>query len=671
MTGPTSRTRASASRTLFSARYAAKKTTRMTLSSSDGWPLNGPSDSVRREPLTSEPKTKVSARSADAGRRPGVLVEAQPAVRAEADGDGRRHRQRHSEPQQLEVAEPERPGSHVLDDEVLREPLHEEQPEAAQEGGRRQDHLVEAPPGDDQDEVCRQQASCVERERTRIGQLDAAGALEAQREASHRKGGHDGREEEQLAPPRPGAAGIRAARERRRRPPAHVTRALARAACGPRRSGSRRRSRGERCRDTSVPCDVRAVRAPEVLHVPGGAPEGQHRVLGRRVRVVEHHAAAEVAPQGRHRIEGEDGARRRLTGRRDDHQPAQGGRGITRRGAHVAQQRPRHEREGEPQQRQEGEAHAPQGEVEGGVGHAAPPGGRDDDLEAGRPDVDPVAGGHDGLPDHLVVDAGPVGAPEVLQDEAPAPRREARVAPGHQGVGDHHVGVRGAPDRHRVAVHGNVARRATRGVDAEDGPGGDGRRHRMDQRAIRLQVRCLQRAPSVGEGRRDPDVARVERRHAEERDARALRDPVPAPPGVVEGGRREVVLEARHAGQRRRVRGADLDHESRRRQHAVGAGPALLVDRPLQPADERHRLQAGAHQAGGGTLEQALEEAFEGGERSHVRRRASVRAPRTRTGDDRAGPGVPRSPGRSDPYGILSAPRMGPCDPPVGAAPGA
>ena len=36
----------------------------MTLSSSDGWPLNGPSRSVSRWPATSAPKTNVSSSSA-------------------------------------------------------------------------------------------------------------------------------------------------------------------------------------------------------------------------------------------------------------------------------------------------------------------------------------------------------------------------------------------------------------------------------------------------------------------------------------------------------------------------------------------------------------------------------------------------------------------------------
>ena len=34
----------------------------MTLRNSDGWPLNGPTGSVRRWPFTSEPRMKVSSR---------------------------------------------------------------------------------------------------------------------------------------------------------------------------------------------------------------------------------------------------------------------------------------------------------------------------------------------------------------------------------------------------------------------------------------------------------------------------------------------------------------------------------------------------------------------------------------------------------------------------------
>ncbi len=53
----------SASSERFSLRYPARNTTRITLSSSDGWPDRGPIESVSRAPLTSLPNTNVSSRS--------------------------------------------------------------------------------------------------------------------------------------------------------------------------------------------------------------------------------------------------------------------------------------------------------------------------------------------------------------------------------------------------------------------------------------------------------------------------------------------------------------------------------------------------------------------------------------------------------------------------------
>ena len=54
----------SASSERFSDRYPARKTTRITFSSSDGCPDSGPIESVRRAPLTSLPNTNVSSSNA-------------------------------------------------------------------------------------------------------------------------------------------------------------------------------------------------------------------------------------------------------------------------------------------------------------------------------------------------------------------------------------------------------------------------------------------------------------------------------------------------------------------------------------------------------------------------------------------------------------------------------
>ena len=51
----------------------------MTFSSSDGWPLNGPIESVRRCAVDVAPEHERQQQQADADRRPRVLVAAQPA----------------------------------------------------------------------------------------------------------------------------------------------------------------------------------------------------------------------------------------------------------------------------------------------------------------------------------------------------------------------------------------------------------------------------------------------------------------------------------------------------------------------------------------------------------------------------------------------------------------
>ena len=99
----------------------------------------------------------------DAGRGPGVLVLAEPAVRADNDRERRRDGQRQEQPDELDLAEPfgaEEPRP----DEVLRQPLHQQQADPTKHPDSGQQHLVRPPPRDDEREVRREQRAEVEGE---------------------------------------------------------------------------------------------------------------------------------------------------------------------------------------------------------------------------------------------------------------------------------------------------------------------------------------------------------------------------------------------------------------------------------------------------------------------------------------------------------------------------
>ena len=87
----------------FSDRYPARKTTRITLSSSDGCPDSGPIERVSRAPLTSRSEDEREQQERDAGRRPGVLVGPQPGVRADGEREDRDDRERDEQPAELEL----------------------------------------------------------------------------------------------------------------------------------------------------------------------------------------------------------------------------------------------------------------------------------------------------------------------------------------------------------------------------------------------------------------------------------------------------------------------------------------------------------------------------------------------------------------------------------------
>ena len=182
----------------------------MTLSSSDGWPLTGPNESVRRWPLISLPSTNVSSSSADARRGPRVLVLAQPQVGADDDRDRPGEDEREAEPDQLDVGEAEVRAADVLDDEVLGQTLHQQEADPAQQPDGRQQDLVGAAAGDDLGDVDAEQDAEINEEVERLGRREAlgdpdsrirAGELEGDAAGDDRGRGDD--EQAQLAPARP------------------------------------------------------------------------------------------------------------------------------------------------------------------------------------------------------------------------------------------------------------------------------------------------------------------------------------------------------------------------------------------------------------------------------------------------------------------------------------
>ena len=155
-----------------------------------------------------------------ARRGPRVLVAAQPDVAADGDGQHGDDRQPDHEPDQLRSREPaEAPGQR------LRQALHQQEPDAAQQPDRRQQDLVRAPPGEHEREVHGEQRTEVDREQARIGrpeevhgpgvavQLRCAEALRrAEREAPDEQAKPDEAKQHELPPAEtgcdPGSAGL-------------------------------------------------------------------------------------------------------------------------------------------------------------------------------------------------------------------------------------------------------------------------------------------------------------------------------------------------------------------------------------------------------------------------------------------------------------------------------
>ena len=190
----------------------------------------------------------------DADRRPGVLVAAQPAVGPDDDAEGRRQGQRQQQPDELDLGQPELGAEERLGDEVLRQPLHQQQRDAAEQRHGRQQDLVGPPAGEDLGGVGGEEGGHVDRQPLRVVQRELAVDRRPERDAPDRERDRDQGQQPELEPARARADRSEDARERRRasgsgsRVLAFVTRALARAASGPGRSGVRRRSPSARRR---------------------------------------------------------------------------------------------------------------------------------------------------------------------------------------------------------------------------------------------------------------------------------------------------------------------------------------------------------------------------------------------------------------------------------------
>ena len=152
----------------------------------------------------------------DARGRPRVLVGPQPGVRADHQREHRDHGQREEQPAELQLAEAELRVAELLDDEVLRQPLHQQQADAAQHGRRREEDLVGAATGEHERQVDDEQGHEVDDQAAQVRRHEVEGAegtagaqvllgaeAGAERRAAHEQGHGDEPEQGQLGPAQP------------------------------------------------------------------------------------------------------------------------------------------------------------------------------------------------------------------------------------------------------------------------------------------------------------------------------------------------------------------------------------------------------------------------------------------------------------------------------------
>ena len=110
---------------------------------------------------------------ADPDRRPRVLVAPQPAIGADDDAERRGDDERAQEPDELDLGETELGAEERLGHEVLRQPLHEEQRDAAEHRDGRQQDLVRPAAGEHLRGVGHEQRGEVDREALRVVQAES------------------------------------------------------------------------------------------------------------------------------------------------------------------------------------------------------------------------------------------------------------------------------------------------------------------------------------------------------------------------------------------------------------------------------------------------------------------------------------------------------------------
>ena len=267
----------------------------MTLSSSVGWPLNGPILSVRQGAVGLLAEDEGQQQQADPGRRPGVLVATQPGVRADDDRQHADDRDGDQQPQQLDA----RPGR-----------ARRRSAEPARSWGSRSISSSPSPPSSP---TAGSRTWSVRRPARTWATCAAARA--PGRSPAGRIGGLD--DQRAIGQERPGRPERDAARDQGDRRPGRSrpsSRRRKRGRIGP-MSGRRVRGRAQRRSSRSRPArssrkrtwptwisspkasrrepvdrgavDEGPVGAVEVLEVPGPAAERQHGVLGAGERVVD------------------------------------------------------------------------------------------------------------------------------------------------------------------------------------------------------------------------------------------------------------------------------------------------------------------------------------------------------------------------------------------------
>ncbi len=168
--------------------------------------LTGERPDAERQPLTGDvgAEHEGEQQETDADRRPRVLVPSQPAVGTDHDAERRRDGEPEQQPDQLHVPEAQRRTAKVHRHEVLREPLHQEERDAAEQPDHGEQHLVGPSTRQDLCDVRDGERREVDRHALRGIHREPAGESGTERDASDDQRDGDDPKEARLGPPRPG-----------------------------------------------------------------------------------------------------------------------------------------------------------------------------------------------------------------------------------------------------------------------------------------------------------------------------------------------------------------------------------------------------------------------------------------------------------------------------------